>query len=147
MLAAPAEWCPNPSSIVSLRVKGNSMSPLILDGYIISVDISQVTHNDVLGQIVVAWNTDKGLLVSRLMRFDHTDALVPDQRGHESISLAAETKWRIVGTVLWWTGRSRQSHSRSSRHPTMAAFRIESLGRGPTKTNLRSRKKSWLFGS
>jgi transcriptional regulator with XRE-family HTH domain len=107
MLAAPAEWCPNPSTIVSLRVKGNSMSPLILDGYIISVDISQVTHNDLLGQIVVAWNADKGLLVSRLMRFDHTDALVSDQRGHESISLAAETKWRLVGKVLWWTGRSR----------------------------------------
>ena len=107
MLAAPAEWCTNPASIVSLRVRGNSMSPLILDGYIISVDISQVTHNDLLGQIVVAWNADKGLLVSRLMRFDHTDALVSDQRGHESISLAAEAKWRIVGKVLWWTGRTR----------------------------------------
>jgi len=37
MLAAPAEWCLNPASTVSLRVKGNSMSPLILDGYIIAI--------------------------------------------------------------------------------------------------------------
>jgi DNA-binding XRE family transcriptional regulator len=28
--AAPAEWCPNPEKTVSLQVKGNSMSPLIL---------------------------------------------------------------------------------------------------------------------
>ena len=107
MLAAPADWCPNPVSIVSLRVRGNSMSPLILDGYIISVDISQVSHDDLLEQIVIAWNAEKGLLVSRLMRFDHTDALVSDQRGHESISLAAESQWRIMGKVLWWTGRAR----------------------------------------
>ncbi len=40
--AAPAEWCPNPSRTISLRVKGNSMSPLILDGYIIAVDTTDV---------------------------------------------------------------------------------------------------------
>ncbi len=34
-----------------------------------------------LGQIVVAWNRDeKRLLVSRLIRFDHTDALISDER-------------------------------------------------------------------
>ena len=107
MLAAPTDWCPNPASTVSLRVKGNSMSPLILDGYIISVDISQVSHADLVGQIVVAWNADKGLIVSRLLKFDHTHALVSDQRQHESISLQPESKWRILGKVLWWTGRAR----------------------------------------
>src|SRR6201984_3265699 len=56
--AAPAEWCPNPARTISLRAKGNSMSPLILDGYIIAVDTSDVSHDDLLGQIVVAWNSD-----------------------------------------------------------------------------------------
>src|SRR5690348_15842364 len=42
MLAAPMEWCPNPKSTISLRVRGNSMSPLILDGYIIAIDILDV---------------------------------------------------------------------------------------------------------
>jgi phage repressor protein C with HTH and peptisase S24 domain len=59
------------------------------------------------GQIVVAWNVEKGLIVSRLMRFDHTDVLVSDRREYESISLAPESKWRIIGKVLWWTGRAR----------------------------------------
>ncbi|HXN23712.1 MAG TPA: S24 family peptidase [Candidatus Dormibacteraeota bacterium] len=51
MLAAPRDWCPNPVSTISLRVKGNSMSPLILDGYIIAIDTSDVSHDDLLGQI------------------------------------------------------------------------------------------------
>ena len=107
MLAAPLEWCPNPAATVSLRVKGNSMSPLILDGYIIAVDTSNVARDGLLGQIVVAWNAAKGLLVSRLERFDHTDVLVSDQREYESISLAAESEWRIISKVLWWTGKAR----------------------------------------
>src|SRR5260370_3629273 len=57
--AAPAEWCPNPAKTVSLRVKGNSMSPLILDGYIIAVDTSDISHDKLVGQIVVAWNAEE----------------------------------------------------------------------------------------
>ena len=105
-LAAPVAWCPNPKSTMCLRVKGNSMSPLILDGYIIAVDTLDVHHDKLLGHIVVAWNVDKGLIVSRLMRFDHTDALVSDRREYESISLAPESEWRIIGKVLWWIGKA-----------------------------------------
>lgn len=106
--AAPAGWCPNPARTISLRVKGNSMSPLILDGYIIAVDTSDISREGLIGQIVVAWNTkEKRLLVSRLIRFDHTDALVSDQREHQSVSLANGSSWRIIGKVLWWTGKAR----------------------------------------
>jgi transcriptional regulator with XRE-family HTH domain len=106
--AAPAEWCPNPASTISLRVKGNSMSPLILDGYLIAVDTSETAHDKMLGQIVVAWNREeKRLLVSRLIRFDHTDALISDQRENQTVLLGVKSKWRIVGRVLWWTGRAQ----------------------------------------
>jgi transcriptional regulator with XRE-family HTH domain len=108
MWAAPAEWCPNPASTISLRVKGNSMSPLILDGYIIAVDTADVKRDALVGQIVVALNRNtRQLLVSRLIRFDHTDALMSDQRQNVSVSVATESEWRIVGRVLWWTGRAR----------------------------------------
>ena len=106
--AAPMEWCPNPASTISLRVVGNSMSPLILDGYIIAVDTSDISRDDLVGQIVVALNVeDKRLLVSRLIRFDHTEALVSDQREQPSILMSGGAKWRIVGRVLWWTGKPR----------------------------------------
>ncbi len=107
MLAAPTGWCPNPASTISLRVKGNSMSPLILDGYIIAVDTSSDTVEELLGQIVVASNIEKGLLVSRLIRFDHTDVLVSDHREFDSVSLIQPSGWRIIGRVLWWTGKAR----------------------------------------
>ena len=107
MLAAPAEWCPNPASTISLRVKGNSMSPLILDDYIIAVDTSSAIVDELLGQIVVASNIEKGLLVSRLIRFDHTDVLVSDHREFDSVSLIGPSGWRIIGRVLWWTGKAR----------------------------------------
>jgi SOS-response transcriptional repressor LexA/DNA-binding XRE family transcriptional regulator len=107
VLAAPANWCPHPDSTVCLRVKGNSMSPLILDGYIIAVDTSDIESARLVGQIVVAAHREKGLLVSRLIRFDHTDALVSDHREYESLPVRSGSEWRIVGKVLWWTGRSR----------------------------------------
>ena len=106
--AAPREWCPNPAATISLRVVGNSMSPLILDGYIIAVDTSDTSRDDLIGQIVVARNSKENrLLVSRLIRFDHTDALVSDQREQQSILLANGSSWRIIGRVLWWTGKAR----------------------------------------
>lgn len=37
IIAAPKDWCPNPSTTSCLRVRGSSMSPLISDGYILVV--------------------------------------------------------------------------------------------------------------
>jgi hypothetical protein len=108
MWAAPAEWCPNPEATISLRVKGDSMSPLILDGYIIAVDTSDTAREDLFGQIVVAWHAkEKRLLLSRLIKFDHSEALVSDHREYQSVLLASGSQWRIVGRVLWWTGRPK----------------------------------------
>jgi len=106
MWAAPARWCPNPQATISLRVAGNSMSPLILDGYIVAVDTSSTSRDGLVGKIVIAWNPkEKALLLSRLIRFDHTEALVSDQHGHRSVLLGNGSHWRIVGRVLWWAGR------------------------------------------
>lgn len=107
LLPASKQWCPHPEATVCLRVKGNSMSPLILDDYIIAVDTSEVRHEKLLGSIVVAQHIKKGLLVSRLIRFDHTDALVSDHREYDSVSVTADSHWRIVGQVLWWVGKAR----------------------------------------
>jgi hypothetical protein len=59
------------------------MSPLILDGYRIAVETSDTSRDGLVGQIVVARNVkEKGLIVSRLIKFDHIEALVSDQRNH-----------------------------------------------------------------
>jgi len=105
MLAAPSQWCPNPAYTSCLRVRGRSMMPLIHDGYIIVIDTSQTSHNDLYGQIVVAAHKEHGLMVSRLQRFDHTEVLVPENREYESTAVSTNG-WRIVAKILWWIGRA-----------------------------------------
>jgi SOS-response transcriptional repressor LexA len=106
MIAAPKEWCPNPASTSCLQVRGKSMTPLIPDGCIVAVDSSQNDHDQLDGKIVVAWHKDKGLTVSRFRRYDHTEILVPENDGYESITLSAKHRWKILARVLWWIGKA-----------------------------------------
>src|ERR1700693_356003 len=106
MIASPKEWCPNPSTTSCLRVRGNSMMPLINDGYIVAVDSSQTDSSELNGKVVVAWHKDMGLMVSRLQHFDHTDVLQPENREYEPIVLNSEHKWKILAKVLWWVGNA-----------------------------------------
>jgi SOS-response transcriptional repressor LexA len=103
MIAAPASWCPNPTSTSCLRVKGMSMSPLIHDGDIVAVDYSEANHTELDGKIVVAWNKDRGLCVSRFKRYRSVEVLEAENREYESVTLSSDRDWRIVGRILWWT--------------------------------------------
>src|SRR5581483_2217120 len=102
MLAAPGVWCPNPKLTSSLRVKGDSMEPLLHDGYIIVVDRGQKDRAKLKDKVIVAFCHEYGLVVSRLRRVGKVEMLVPDNREHEPVSLTHS--WRIVGKVLWWVG-------------------------------------------
>ena len=102
VLAAPNQWCPNPAYTVCLRVKGNSMEPLLHDGYIIVVDRKQNQIKTLEGSVVVAHNPHFGLVVSRFFRFGPSRMLVPDNRAHDAIPLGKG--WRMIGKVLWWLG-------------------------------------------
>jgi len=106
MIAAPKDWCPNPSSTSCLRVRGDSMSPLIPDGYIVAVDSSQHDPMALDGKIIVAWHKDRSLTVSRFKSYDHTEVLEPENRGYESITMSAKDRWKIVAKVLWWIGKA-----------------------------------------
>jgi len=107
MIAAPKEWCPNPSSTSCLRVRGDSMAPTICDGYILAVDSSQTDRGELNGKIVIVWNNDSGLTVSRFRRYDHTETLQPENPRYEAITLGhRKSKWQIVAKVLWWIGRA-----------------------------------------
>jgi len=106
MIAAPRGWCPNPAATSCLRVKGNSMMPLLQDGYIVAVDSSQSDRGKLNGKIVIAWHKDMGLTVSRLERYGHTDTLQPENREYQSITLDSKHKWKILAKVLWWIGKA-----------------------------------------
>ena len=105
MIAAPQDWCPNSSTTSCLRVRGNSMSPLIHDGYIVAVDSAQTCISQLNGKVVIAAHRDKGLTVSRLRQYDHTVVLQSENPNYESITLTG-TKWKVVAKVLWWIGKA-----------------------------------------
>ena len=104
IIAAPKEWCPNPSTTTCLRVRGNSMMPLINDGYILAVDSSQTDPSELSDKVVIAWHKDRGLMVSRLHSYDHTEVLQPENKEYEPIVLNSKHKWKILAKVLWWIG-------------------------------------------
>jgi SOS-response transcriptional repressor LexA/DNA-binding XRE family transcriptional regulator len=106
IIAAPKDWCPNPSTTTCLRVQGNSMAPLIYDGYILAVDFSQTDSSALSGKIVIAWHKDMGLTVSRFRRFSHTAVLQPENREYESTVLDNKHTWKILAKVLWWIGKA-----------------------------------------
>jgi SOS-response transcriptional repressor LexA len=105
-IAAPKDWCPNPEHTSCLRVKGNSMAPLINDGFVLAVDALQRDPAKLDGKIVIAWNKDKGLIVSRMRHFDGTTVLQPENPQYEAITLNKHNRWKVLARVLWWIGKA-----------------------------------------
>lgn len=102
LVGAPAPWCPNPSYTSLLQVRGRSMEPLIRNGDIVAIDSFQTDRRELYGKVVVATNDEKGLCVSRLLRYENLDVLEGENRQHEAVVLNKASGWRIVGRVLWW---------------------------------------------
>ncbi|MBV9438266.1 MAG: helix-turn-helix domain-containing protein, partial [Acidobacteria bacterium] len=68
-LAAPGDWSQNDQSLRCLRVAGDGMAPLIADGSIVAVDLSQFEPAKLSNAVVLAWHKDYGLMLRRLKRF------------------------------------------------------------------------------
>lgn len=102
VLGAPSDWCPNPSGTSLLRVKGNSMEPLIRDNDIVAVDSFQTERSQLYGKIIVVSSEESGLCVSRLKRYENLDILEAENRQYEAVVLNKSRDWRIVARVLWW---------------------------------------------
>ena len=82
------------------------MMPLIHDGYILAVDTSQTDHINLDGKIVIAWHRDKGMTVSRLHAYDHTEVLCAENTEYKAVVLDKRHPWKIVAKVLWWIARA-----------------------------------------
>lgn len=102
MIAAPAMWCPHPADTTCLRVRGASMAPLINDGDIVAVDRSDTNPMDLSGKIVVTWQRENGLTLSRFLLVNGVQLLESENRDYEAVKLGKNRSWRIIGKVLWW---------------------------------------------
>ena len=70
------------------------------------MDSSQRDENKLDGKVIVAWNKDEGLTVSRLRHYDHTTVLQPENPEYNSVTLNKTNRWKILAKVLWWIGKA-----------------------------------------
>jgi SOS-response transcriptional repressor LexA len=96
----------NSRSIEYLRVEGESMMPLIHDGYIVALDTSKTDARVLAGSIVVASHPDTGLVVSRLRPLQDQSWLVPENPEYKLVAMHGDCRWVIRGKVIWWMGQS-----------------------------------------
>lgn len=106
-IATRSNWCPNPSRTSCLRVRSDSMMPLMDAGHILAVDTSFFEAAELYGTIVIAGHKARGLMVSRLRRIGRLDVLVSENPKYDSISIGRKSGWKLVGKVLWWIGKPK----------------------------------------
>jgi transcriptional regulator with XRE-family HTH domain len=106
MIAAPAQWCPNPAGTSCVHARGAAMSPVINDGDLLVVDSTQNDANELNGKIIIAWHRATGLTLSRFLMMKGVQLLESESRDYKPVSVGGDRNWRIVAKVLWWIRRS-----------------------------------------
>jgi SOS-response transcriptional repressor LexA/DNA-binding transcriptional regulator YiaG len=105
--------CPNPADTVCIKIAGDSMSPMLLDGYIAAVDIAQRDPVRLINAMVAARGPEGGVTVKWLRKVGKDLILIPQNtsKRHQPVILTrdgdegTESQWGIVGKVLWWIGQ------------------------------------------
>lgn len=84
-----------------IRVKGNSMEPILRGGYIVAVDASQSEPRYLRGKMVVAL-VGEGVTIKWLDRLGSQWVLTPENKSYRQSPLGRGD--RIIGRVAWWYG-------------------------------------------
>lgn len=103
----PREWFPPGSRIVALKVVGSSMAPLVQEGYIALVDISDRNVRKLIGHMVAA-REGEGVTLKWLRKEGKFLQLVPQHTSRDHpvriIEPGGESEYGIVGRVVRWIG-------------------------------------------
>lgn len=100
-------WCPNPANFTCVRVRGDSMAPILHDGAIVALDHTQ-RDPLTLNQKMVAARYDDGVTIKWLERHpDGTLLLVPENKNHPTLTLPRTPHNPVIGLVAWWWNRQR----------------------------------------
>jgi SOS-response transcriptional repressor LexA len=104
LLVLPKFMFPNAAGeIVAIRVKGDSMEPMILPGSIVFLDVSQREAKKLAGSMVAA-RVDGGVTIKFLRKSRGTYLLVPYHISprHDVTPLSDLAGDAIIGRVLTW---------------------------------------------
>jgi len=105
-IVLPKDWTQNRLALRCLHVSGDGMHPLLQDGSIVAVDLSQFDRSRLYGQIVLLWHRDYGLKIHRLQRLGENEVLLSETSGDTPV-VVVDRNWRLLGRVVWWLTRPK----------------------------------------
>jgi SOS-response transcriptional repressor LexA len=105
VLTAPLEWCPHPGRTICMHLAGDSMLPLIAPNAVVAIDTHITDRTNLIGKIVLAAHRNTGFKIARLLRLPSADILASANTKYLPIDITADSKWKIIGQVLWWVSK------------------------------------------
>jgi SOS-response transcriptional repressor LexA len=121
-IGVPRWWCTETCQVIALRVSGRSMSPLIHNGSVVAVDTSEQTKSKLRDRIVVATRDEQTFRIGWLRESRAEYFLTPENREFAPVAIGNDSRWRIIGRVLWWITSSPDEDvsTRTERAPEQA---------------------------
>jgi SOS-response transcriptional repressor LexA len=101
-VGVPRWWCTETCQVIGIRVAGRSMSPLIDNGSVVAVDTTEQTKSKLSDHIVVATRDEQAFKIAWLRESRGEYFLTPENREFLPLSISSDSRWRIIGRVLWW---------------------------------------------
>ncbi len=118
VLMAPLRWCPHPDDMISMKVVGDSMAPLIPPGAIIAIDTAVIERAALDGKLALFSHRDLGFRVARFKRLPASDILVSVNHEYLPVDVSDQSKWKAIGAVLWWVSQDPMQPDRLALLPT-----------------------------
>jgi SOS-response transcriptional repressor LexA len=105
VLAFPRELLPRGGKLTAIRISGDSMAPILNEGYIVMIDeLENDIHN--LVERMVAARDAEGVTIKWLRKSGKHYVLVPQHitPRHQVYVIDRESNFDIVGAVVKWIG-------------------------------------------
>jgi len=97
-------WCPHPEKTDYVRVKGDSMEPVIPDGSIVTIDKSYSNPETLIGQVVAIYLADTEEVTIRRLQKDAVKPRcyigVPDNASGDNRPVVLGRYDRVIGRVV-----------------------------------------------
>ncbi len=97
-------WCQNPEMTTCVRVRGDSMFPLLPDGSIVAINHQESSPERLRGKVIAAL-VDDGVTIKYLDYTDRHFILYPENRQYSPIFIEKNQENIIIGKVEWFWGR------------------------------------------
>ena len=97
--------CPHPEDMVAIKIDGDSMSPVLEQGYIAVVDTAAHDAQKLIGRMVAARDPEGAVTIKWLRRVEGKLMLLPQHTSLRFQPIFLNPEWGIVGEVVWWIGQ------------------------------------------